>query len=245
MRLFIHKIVYLFKITKVKYAVISGDIVSSTSLAQDDKKLLERELTLMVGELTNIFGIYGRVIKGDYLECVVPNPAQALQVCLAIKSFVKGIDISISDYTLEKKRAKLFKEYGIRLAIGYGELDRFDAKKGVIDGEAIYLSGRMISGSSTHDKERIVVKNTLYFTSKETDLNKQWEAILALLDVLFAKATSRQSEVVYLKLLGNDEDTISKMLGIDQSVVNRHSTSVGWNAIENIIEYYNDIFSKR
>lgn len=224
------------------YAVISGDIVSSTSLQGEDKRVLEQYLQQLLIDLKTHFNVYGRVIKGDYLECVVPDATQVLRVALAIKSFVKGIPIDIDDYTTAKKRAKLFKSHGIRLAIGYGELERFDTDAGIIDGEAIYFSGRLINSASTYDKERIVIKNTLFFASKNESLNKQFEAILALLDILLLKATSRQSEVLYLKLLGFDEETIAQRLDIDQSVVNRHSTSVGWNAIDTVVTYTQSLF---
>jgi len=224
----------------VNYSVISGDIISSTSLGSGDKQILEAHLQTLLETLKEHFNSYGRVLKGDYLECVIPNAAEALRVCLAIKSYVKTIPISEKSLKRDKNRAKLFKEYGVRLAIGYGTLDRYDPAKGVIDGEAIYYSGRKISSKSTHDKERVVIKNTMFFMSKDEVMNKKWTAILELLDVLFTKATQRQCEVVYLKLLGNNEDAIAKKLGIDQSVVNRHSTNIGWNAIETAVSYFNE-----
>lgn len=224
----------------MNYVVISGDIVSSTSLIPSDKIILEQALQSLLHDLKTEFNVYGRLLKGDYIECVVENPKEGLRVALAIKSFVKGISINLDQYK-SKKRAKLFKAHGIRLAIGYGTLSRFDPEAGIIDGEAIYFSGRMINSKSTHDKERIVIKNTLFFNSNNLQLNKQFEAMLALLDILFSKATSRQSEVLYLKLLGRDEETIAKQLGIDQSVVNRHSTSVGWNAIETTVNYVHEL----
>lgn len=227
----------------MNYSVISGDIISSTSLGSEDKKLLEEHLERLLQDLRQHFKSYGRVLKGDYIECVIPKVGEALQACLAIKSYVKTIPISV-EATKSEARAKFFKEYGVRLAIGYGTLDRYEPEKGVIDGEAIYLSGRMINSKSTHDKERIVIKNTLFFVSKDEVMNKKWTAIMELLDVLFTKATQRQCEVVYLKLLGHNEDAISKKLGIDQSVVNRHSTNVGWNAIETAVTYFKESLTK-
>ncbi len=96
----------------------------------------------------------------------------------------------------------------------------------------------------TYNKERIVIKNTLFFASKNEDLNKNFQPLLALLDVLLSKATSRQCEVLYLKLMNNQEDEIAKKLGIGQSAVNQHSTSVGWNAIEDAVNYFKMIISK-
>ena len=228
----------------MKYSVISGDIVSSTSLSSEDRKVVEENLKNLLEDLKQEFNVYGRIIKGDYLECVVPNPAEGLQVALAIKSFVKAIPVETKKYKKDDNRLKQFKIHGIRLAIGYGELSRYTPEEGIIDGEAIYFSGREISGETTYNKERIVIKNTLFFASKNEDLNKIFQPLLALLDVLLSKATSRQCEVLYLKLMNNQEEEIAKRLGIGQSAVNQHSTSVGWNAIEEAVSYFKMIISK-
>lgn len=227
----------------MNYSVISGDIVSSTSLTNEDRKLIEENLEILLQDLKIQFNVYGRVIKGDYLECVVPNASEGLRVALAIKSFVKAIPVEIKTYKTSDNRVKQFKTHGIRLAIGYGELSRYKPEEGIIDGDAIYFSGREISGETTYNKERIVIKNTLFFASKDESLNKNFQPLLALLDVLMSKATSRQCEVLYLKLMNNQEDEIAKRLGIGQSAVNQHSTSVGWNAIEEAVNYSKMIIS--
>lgn len=81
----------------------------------------------------------------------------------------------------------------------------------------------------------------MFFASKNEDLNKNFQPLLALLDVLLSKATSRQCEVLYLKLMNNQEEEIAKRLGIGQSAVNQHSTSVGWNAIDKAIFYFANV----
>lgn len=227
----------------MNYSVISGDIVSSTSLNNEDRKFVERNLRTLLEELKRKFNVYGRIIKGDYLECVVPDASEGLRVALAIKSFIKAIPIDTKSYKKTDNRIRQFKIHGIRLAIGYGELSRFQPDEGVIDGEAIYFSGREISGETTYDKERIVIKNTLFFASKSEVLNKNFKPLLALLDVLLSKATARQCEVLYLKLMDNQEEEIAKRLGIGQSAVNQHSTGVGWNAIEDAVNYFKMVIS--
>lgn len=222
----------------MNYSVISGDIVSSTSLNNEDRQFVEENLKTLLEDLKQKFNVYGRVIKGDYLECVVPNASEGLRVALAIKSFIKSIPIDTNNYKKTDNRIRQFKIHGIRIAIGYGELSRYQPEEGIIDGEAIYFSGREISGETTYDKERIVIKNTLFFSSKSEVLNKNFKPLLALLDVLISKATARQCEVLYLKLMDNQEEEIAKRLGIGQSAVNQHSTSVGWNAIEEAVNYF-------
>ncbi len=227
----------------MKYSVISGDIVSSTSLATEDRILIEARLRQLLDPLARQFETFGRIIKGDYLEVVVPSAGMGLRVALAIKSFVKSIPVEHVN-TEDSSRIKQFKVHGIRLAIGYGSLSRYLPEEGIIDGEAIYLSGREISGETSYNKERIVIKNTLFFSSANLAYNQNFRPLLSLLDVLLSKATARQCEVLFLKLMGKQEDEIADLLGIGQSAVNQHSTSVGWNAIEEAVNYFNAVIKE-
>lgn len=216
--------------------VISGDIIASTSLNNEEKIILEEELKHLLVVLNDNFSMYGRIIKGDYLEMVVENPEEALAIVIIIKCYIKAI---VLNATIETTRSKYFKNYGIRLAMGYGELSRYDKRNGVIDGEAIYFSGRKISEeSTTYNKERIVIKNTLFFNSKNENLNNTINCILGLLDVLLNNATAKQCKNLYLRLLGLSEIEIAKKLNIKQPTVNKQLSSVGWNAIEKATSYF-------
>lgn len=225
-------------------AVISGDVIAYTSLSDADKPKIESSIGQLFQELGARFDVFSRMIKGDYLECYIPDPANALRVALLIKSRVKACALELEDS--QDKRLSAFKTHGIRLAIGIGEITRFDRDKGIIDGEAIYFSGRTISDiSATFDKERIVIKNTLFIKTNDEQLTSELEPLLALLDVLISKATAKQSNILYLKLLGNSEDTIAKELKLFQSTVNEHSTSLGWNAIEKAVLYFEKLMKSK
>lgn len=226
------------------YSVISGDIVSSSSLLPSEREALSLALHKLIALLEDQYGVYGRVVKGDYLECVVPTPGNGLRIALIIKSFVKSIAASVDVSGKDANRIKQHKTHGIRLAIGYGSLTQFDTQKDIIDGDAIYLSGREISGETSYNKSRVVIKNTLFFASKNEDLNESLYPLFALLDVILTKATARQCEVLYLKLMNKTEEEIAEKLAIGQSAVNQHSTSVGWNAIESAVNYFDNRISK-
>ncbi len=218
--------------------VISGDIIASTSLSDRDRTSIENALAVLIGDLKRLYSIYGRVIKGDYIEFVVPEPKDALRIALAIKAFVKSTPVRSIPANTKDSRLKLFKTHGIRLAIGYGDLSRYDPEKGIIDGEAIYYSGRTINDNVTYNKQKVIIKNTLFFKSNNAELNSEFDVIFSLLDTLLSKATSRQCKVLYLKLIGFNEEAISKELQIYQSTVNQHSRSIGWNAIEKAVLYF-------
>ncbi len=225
-----------------KKIVLSADIIASTSLSNDEKIILENGLEELLLLIEQHFLVFGRIIKGDYLEMVVENPEEGLTILLAIKSFVKAIVINDDE---KNNRFKSFKNHGIRIAMGYGELSRYDKENGIIDGEAIYFSGRKISEErTTYNRERIVIKNTLFFISDNETLNANINAQLGLIDVLIGNATAKQCEVLFYKLMGLNEEEIADKLGVKQPSINKHSTSLGWNAIEKSINYFKLIIKK-
>jgi hypothetical protein len=230
----------------MEYAIISGDIVASTSLSISGKKMVENAFANLISDLDKIFKVYGRIIKGDYIECFIPDVSSALRVMLAIKTYIKSIDIDENGSGfVEKKRAKLFKTFGIRLAIGIGELTRLDLKNGIIDGEAIYMSGRVINEFKTSDKQKVSIKNTLFIKSKNHEFDSQIDTILSLIDVILSKSTSKQCQVLYYKLIGLNEKQLVEKLRIKQSTINQHSTSVGWQAIEKAVLYFEHILQSK
>ncbi|MCB9223404.1 MAG: fumarate hydratase [Crocinitomicaceae bacterium] len=223
----------------MKASVISGDIIASTHLTLNDREIIEKSLRGYFRHLTENYNCYCRLIKGDYIEIIVPEPSQGLRIALALKAYIKSIKISKITLARRDRMVDLYKKHGIRVALGYGELTTINREKGIIDGEAIYLTGRRLSEQSTHGyHERIVVKETLFFDSNHQELNIHMQPIISLLDVLLYKATPKQSQVLHYKLMNNSEKDISKKLRVVQSVINQHSTSVGWNAIESTVEYY-------
>lgn len=226
-------------------AIISADIISSTSLTEDELSLLSqriKETFVLIENNYNKDGInfFGRLIKGDYIECYLKNPADALRVALIIKSIVKSFAIN---ETLEKKsrKRKLFKQFGIRMAVGIGKMRTLNFKEGIMDGEAIYLSGRKINEQKNYNKEKITIKNTFFFETSDVELTERFTVIFGLLDRLFVSMTVRQSEVLYFKLQDVSEQEIAQKLGISQSSVNQHSTACGWNIIEQAVKYYEQI----
>ncbi|GAO31453.1 helix-turn-helix transcriptional regulator [Geofilum rubicundum] len=217
-------------------ATISGDIVSSTALSTEGRVLLEKHLKKLIKLLDQHFSVFARVIKGDYLECYLPHPEEALRIAILIKCFIKSASI---DGSVRKKEVALFRTHAIRLAIGVGEITRFDAKKGIIDGEAIYLSGRLINRQGSTHGQRTIIKSTLFIGASQAVIVDEFDPVLALLDVLIGQSTARQCEIIYLKLLNFNEDEIAQALKISQATVNQHSRSAGWNAIDKAVNRFN------
>jgi hypothetical protein len=224
-------------------AVLSGDIIASTSMNVDERLLLVNQIKDLFGQLEKRYNFYGRVIKGDYIECYIDEPYLALRIALIIKCFIKSIFGSSLDSEKEnpESRDKYLKIYGVRIAIGIGTMEKFDREKGIIEGEAISFSGRIISSENTYSTDRVVIKNTLFIHTANSDWNNEFEAMLMLVDNIIARNTSNQCRIIMEKLLGKNEESIATNLSISQSAVNQRSKSGGWNAIEKAVKRFESV----
>ncbi len=227
-------------------ATISADIIASSSLSANETELLNARVSEIFAAVEEYQkkshgeAIVWRLILGDTIECLVPNPHDALRVALILKSGIKSfkLDKRVKYDNEREKLRKLFEMYGIRIAIGIGEMDPGLVQRGIFNGSAINLSGRLISEQKTSNKERVTVKSTLFIISVDDNHTYIFQPVLLLLDVLFNNMTLRQSEIVYMKLLGYSEQEIAREFNITQSSVNQHSTSAGWNSIEGALKLF-------
>ena len=78
----------------------------------------------------------------------------------------------------------------------------------------------------------------MFFYSESREQQEKFDAIFSLLDSILSRCSAKQSEVVFLKLLGLSEKEISVKLKRYQSTISQHSTSAGWQAIEKSVQYF-------
>ena len=215
-------------------ATISADIISSTSLSVEELTLLQSEIHGFLDELSEKSqgNDWGRLFKGDSVEIFLHDPHEALRVALLLKTLVKK---TFAWGKENNARRELFRKYGIRLAIGIGEMRIADQKQDILDGEAIYNSGRLLEKAS---KEKLSIKRSMFFACPNPLLTEYVDVMVGLLDTLLRNATSRQNEILYYRLLGKNEKEIAVMLNIKQSAVNQRSNSAGWKAVESALNYY-------
>ncbi|MFV0345338.1 MAG: hypothetical protein ACK5IQ_03690 [Bacteroidales bacterium] len=219
-------------------ATISADIISYTSLDELDRRNIENKIKGLLAHLTKKYkgdAFFGRIIQGDYIECAIKTSKNALRIALLLKTFVKSIEPKHSSDT---KGLKYYKEHGLRLALAVAPLTTIDPKKGIIDGEAIYMSGRAIKDYSTSNKKKIVIKNTMAFCSSDQVVQEQFDTIFALLDTIISRCSAKQCEVIYHRLLGLSESEVSEKLQKYQSTISQHSTSAGWQSIDKAVNYF-------
>ena len=212
------------------YATISADVVCSTTLSEIETIELKQYIEEQLNELEKLYsGFWGRLIKGDYIECLIPNVSDAFRIALILKNSIKSFAVNKS---IENR---LFCTYGVRIAIGIGNMRIVDREHGIMDGEAIYLSGRSLTKSSALNK------GTFTIETSNAELSHGLRVIALLTDAILNEATPKQSLVIYYKLLGYKESEIADKMKIYQSTVNSHSSSAKWYCIEEALKYFEQI----
>lgn len=209
------------------YATLSADIVKSTKLSDSDTIRIKNHLEAFLDEMENVSeGSWGRVVKGDAFECVLSNPNDILRVALMLKCHVKC-------FALQSVGSKLSK-YGIRIAIAIGELRVNNRESGIIDGEAIYKSGRAIEKKAPNGRGTMIA---CYEGNNSDAIN----ALISLCDTLINKSTPKQCEVLFYKLSGMAEESVAEKMRKARPTINRHSEKAGWPAIEKAVRYFESI----
>ncbi|WP_044270916.1 helix-turn-helix domain-containing protein [Bacteroides timonensis] len=222
-----------------QHSVISADIVASTSLSPEELSELRNRIIRFIDYMEQEYNGYGRIIKGDYIECYCPSPEKALRLAIALKCCIKSYILlpeNVRDNT-EVKRRKLFKDYAVRVSVGIGDMKTVDIRNGILDGDAIYRAGRNLKDQNTSQKEKVIIKKSFFWTGDDKDKDMLCNAIGELIDNQLNRSTAKQCEVLYYKLIGKSENEISLITQLSQSTVNQHSTSIGSNAIIQAINY--------
>jgi hypothetical protein len=150
-------------------------------------------------------------------------------VALLLKSYIKSF--VPSDGVADSK----FKHFGLRLAIGIGELRLIDKDLDMMDGEAIYLSGRALADmqDKTADSLQIVMSRDV--------TNGALAVIAMLLNQTINKATRRQCETLFHKLQCKIDAEVAQRMHISRSGANNNLRNMGWEAIERAIRYFEQL----
>ena len=208
-----------------QYATISGDTVNSTKMSEEDVLHYKQYLDAFFSQLESRYpGSWGRVVRGDAVEYVLPNPKDAFRVALMLKCYVKNFKLS--------KRNDQFCRYGMRIDFAVGALRINDKDKGIIDGDAIYASGRNL------DKMHSTYSSTMNVQLQNSIYDEMAKTIVALADTIINKNTAKQSMLLYYKMLGYDTKEISEVMDVKASTISQQSSSAGWQAISMALNYF-------
>lgn len=207
-------------------ATISADIVRSTSMNTEDLIVLRNRLRDLFQDFEEDYpGFWARIVKGDSIECVVPNYNDALRIAILIKLYVK---MRVSKFEC----SEMLQRYGIRFSIGVADIKYADKKEDIINGPAIYLSGRNLDEISRREN----VMTAFEIGQAPKTLSNLLDSYVAMVSGIVDSYSAKQAEVVFLKLLGFKEIEISERVGISQSSVNTRAANAQWGLLNTAIK---------
>lgn len=206
------------------YAVISADIVGSTTMSKEDMVSLADEIKKELVELANtIDGFWGRLVKGDTIECVIPDASNALWVATLLKCKIKGI--------MNDSASKRSKNCGLRLAIGIGKMRIIDKDNDIMDGDAIYLAGRAINDMNKKGQMMTVICN-------DKNISEDLGIIAKMINCIVNNIQQRQCQTLYERLKCDTDEEVANKAGKTRQAINMSLNAIGWNEINDAIGYF-------
>ena len=205
------------------YGVICADVVDSTSLSIKAMIDLRKVLDDVFFDVERYLGIdfWGRIVKGDTIECCVFAPGMALRVAMLLKCRLKWW-ADTNGYGDEK-----FRSIGLRFSIGIGPMRILDIQRDIMDGEAIYAAGRGLDIISQRD-----LTSSFGFVAADLGINDLIGNNICFIDEHINNMSARQCAVVYYKLLDLLERDICKFLNLSQPAVNLRAKGASWNLLQ-------------
>ena len=168
-------------------ATISADIVRSTSMETADLLKLRRGLQGFIDDLEkDVPGFWARIVRGDSLECVVPDYRDSLRIAVLVKLFVK---MRVAEFDC----SQMLQRHGIRFSIAVGELKYADKDEDIIDGPSIYLSGRNLDEISRKGGRMAIFE----VDGEPRSLSSILDSYVALVSDLVDSYSAKQSAVIF------------------------------------------------
>ncbi|MEO8583466.1 MAG: hypothetical protein ABI415_06705 [Flavitalea sp.] len=199
------------------HAVITGDIVNSTKLGEQNEKKL-------VHELHQILALYKfEFYRGDSFQVFIEESQEALLVALRCRTAAIGLtpdeNPAVSD---------------VRISIGIGKVEGQVDILGSAKGEAFLLSGRSLDElEKTEGRLIVTIENKL--------ANQAFKIMTSYINSMYNQMTPKQAEVIIELLKGETQQQVADKLNKSKSTISQHVTAGRWDEIDEVIKDYKNI----
>lgn len=213
------------------FGIVSLDVVDSTSLERAAMLQLRKDIyNNLFRDLTEIHpSFWGRVVRGDTIECCISQVQYSFRIALLAKCWMKN-------WAEANGGSSDMRRFGLRCSIGIGGMRIADREEDLLDGDAIYIAGRNLDYIGGRD-----IPIAFGMKTSHTDVEDLIKSNLLLLDTLLCELTSRQNDVLYYKLMSYPEMKISRILDISQTAVNLRARNAGWQQIKATLKVLENI----
>ncbi len=205
-------------------AIITGDIVNSTKLTVEGRKIMLNNLQLIPEVLSPVQEVSIEIFRGDSFQIGISNAASALRCALAIRAWLRSHNDSGS------------KVLDARLAIGIGTLDYESDALSTSDGEAYRLSGRLLDDMN---KSRLEIRTPWH------EVNEELKLTTAFADDIVSSWSQNQSRIILQRLITlKNHVELSQGLGISRQMIDKSLKASKEELIEAYIKRYEKLITK-
>ncbi|ETA69351.1 MULTISPECIES: SatD family protein [Methanolobus] len=212
------------------YAVITGDLISSSDMNYSDREVLLSIMHDTFSFINNQFHPAGElsfpfeISRGDSFQTLLRTPEDALLASVLL--FLKLGFFS-----------KINQKIASRISIGIGSVEYIpeSGSVGEADGQAFRLSGKTLDSMKEQEKHLLI-------STASPALNLMLESQCAFFDNMAARWTDIQKEILFEKLGGLTQDEIASKLGKSQSTVSQSLKAAGFDALKKFLDNYASLF---
>jgi hypothetical protein len=211
------------------YAVITGDVIGSSKLKDDDRFQLLSVMQAASLEIRKQFPtalpFEVDIYRGDGWQLLINDPFLSLRIGLAFRSYIRAHTRSLS--------------VDARMAISLGTIN-FLPEENVSrgDGEAFRNSGRALESMGKSQRLRFDFPG-----STSPALVRGIDTQMQLIDVIAIGWTARQAQAIGGSLRGWNQTKIARTWQtkpISQQGVAQHLDRAHWNAIERSLIFFEE-----
>ena len=215
------------------YAVITGDLVRSSSVSHDDRSRLIDTLNTAFQTLTGFPSLPSdfiaadfEIYRGDSFQGVLNYPELALRAAIALRATLRSRD--------GNSRNSL---WDARLAVGIGGIAYLPERVAEADGEAFRRSGPLL--------DQLKGERRTAMLSPWDEVNEELKVECALFDTITNRWSAQQAEVIILSQRGMTQQAIADQLGITQGAVNHRLKAGNWSAVEIFVDRFESLIRQQ
>ncbi len=219
------------------YAVVTGDIISSSKFKTKQRDRLLSALKLSFRTIEDIwpdticapFEIY----RGDSFQGVLSKPEKALHAAIVIRA-------SLRHYFYTRRRRSAV---DARIVVGIGSiasLPRNRVAEG--DGEAFRRSGPILD--EIEERGRLKKQALLLIITPWPEIDVELDVECTLLDALINRWSAEQAEAILGQIRGLTQEAAAEEFGISQSANSQRLMDAGGRAVRKLCHRYETIIRK-
>jgi len=207
-------------------AVITGDIVKSTTIEADYRERIQQFSSDVQSHIDKQFRC--EIYRGDSFQGIVMDPTKALLIGILFRTGLR----KYSRPALAGKDAV----WDARISVGVGRINNLETASeiriGLQDGEAFMRSGKALDSMKQE-------KSLLKISTGDTNLDNEFYASCAMADAIISRWSNEQSEAIYLYLLEDlTQKEIGSRLGISQRAAGKRLEVASIESIKKFLDRY-------